>query len=595
MTINTLNDVFYTVIKRQHDRVALTRRPEGWQPIASQQLEAWVHATAHKLQSWGIGKGDRVAILSENRPGWAIADFATLLVGGIVVPIYATQTAEQCLHILQNSGSKVLFVSTQQQLEKISAILPLTQVERVIVMDEAHGRKDVVHLGELLHEATLGPDAEIESIARSIQPHDVATLIYTSGTTGPPKGVVLTHGNIASNLNMTQHLVPMGVGDLCVSFLPLSHITARHVDYLLYHLGVTIAYCLAFDTLPQALQETRPTVFVGVPRVYEKVSNQVQMKAKGAKKHIVNWALRVGRKHRATILAGRRPDALAWKLANRLLFSKLMENMGGRVRLFCSGGAPLGIDLANWFADVGIPIYEGYGLTETSPVIALNVPASHKIGTVGKPLENLELRIAQDGELLVRGPSVFTGYWQMPEETAAAFEDGWFKTGDIAQIDDEGFLSIIDRKKDLLKTSGGKLIAPQPIENALKANMFVAEAAMLGDRRRFPAVLIVPNFPALEDWANDHGIPTTSREVLVQSEKVRSLYQSIVDELNGNLAQFEKLKKILLVANELSIADGTLTPSMKLRRRKVEERYKEEIEALYRESEAKAGVVSARR
>ena len=595
MTINTLNDVFYTVIKRQHDRVALTRRPEGWQPIASQQLEAWVHATAHKLQSWGIGKGDRVAILSENRPGWAIADFATLLVGGIVVPIYATQTAEQCLHILQNSGSKVLFVSTQQQLEKISAILPLTQVERVIVMDEAHGRKDVVHLGELLHEATLGPDAEIESIARSIQPHDVATLIYTSGTTGPPKGVVLTHGNIASNLNMTQHLVPMGVGDLCVSFLPLSHITARHVDYLLYHLGVTIAYCPAFDTLPQALQETRPTVFVGVPRVYEKVSNQVQMKAKGAKKHIVNWALRVGRKHRATILAGRRPDALAWKLANRLLFSKLMENMGGRVRLFCSGGAPLGIDLANWFADVGIPIYEGYGLTETSPVIALNVPASHKIGTVGKPLKNLELRIAQDGELLVRGPSVFTGYWQMPEETAAAFEDGWFKTGDIAQIDDEGFLSIIDRKKDLLKTSGGKLIAPQPIENALKANMFVAEAAMLGDRRRFPAVLIVPNFPALEDWANDHGIPTTSREVLVQSEKVRSLYQSIVDELNDNLAQFEKLKKILLVANELSIADGTLTPSMKLRRRKVEERYKEEIEALYRESEAKAGVVSARR
>ena len=595
MTINTLNDVFYTVIKRQHDRVALTRRPEGWQPIASQQLEAWVHATAHKLQSWGIGKGDRVAILSENRPGWAIADFATLLVGGIVVPIYATQTAEQCLHILQNSGSKVLFVSTQQQLEKISAILPLTQVERVIVMDEAHGRKDVVHLGELLHEATLGPDAEIESIARSIQPHDVATLIYTSGTTGPPKGVVLTHGNIASNLNMTQHLVPMGVGDLCVSFLPLSHITARHVDYLLYHLGVTIAYCPAFDTLPQALQETRPTVFVGVPRVYEKVSNQVQMKAKGAKKHIVNWALRVGRKHRATILAGRRPDALAWKLANRLLFSKLMENMGGRVRLFCSGGAPLGIDLANWFADVGIPIYEGYGLTETSPVIALNVPASHKIGTVGKPLKNLELRIAHDGELLVRGPSVFTGYWQMPEETAAAFEDGWFKTGDIAQIDDEGFLSIIDRKKDLLKTSGGKLIAPQPIENALKANMFVAEAAMLGDRRRFPAVLIVPNFPALEDWANDHGIPTTSREVLVQSEKVRSLYQSIVDELNDNLAQFEKLKKILLVANELSIADGTLTPSMKLRRRKVEERYKEEIEALYRESEAKAGVVSARR
>lgn len=595
MTINTLNDVFFAAVERGHERLALTRHAEGWQPITSQQLQAWVYATARHLRNWGIGKGDRVAILSENRIEWAVADYAILLLGGIDVPIYATQTPEQCLHILHDSGCKVLFVSTEQQLDKVSAILPLTLLERVVIMDEAHGRKDVVHMGELLHSATPGADPELESIARSIQPCDVATLIYTSGTTGTPKGVVLTHGNIAANLSMTRELVPIGTADLCVSFLPLSHITARHVDYLLYCLGVTVAYCPVIDNLPKALLETRPTVFVGVPRVYEKVSNQVQMKAKGAKKHIVNWAMRVGKKHRPAIVAGRRPHSFDWKLANRLLFSKLLENMGGRVRLFVSGGAPLGIDLANWFADVGIPIYEGYGLTETSPVIALNVPEAHKLGTVGKPLKNLELRLAADGELLVRGPSVFAGYWQMPNETAAAFEDGWFKTGDIAQIDDQGFLSIIDRKKDLIKTSGGKFIAPQPIENALKANLYVAEAALLGDRRRFPAVLIVPNFAALEDWAKDHGLGAISREELVRTEKVRALFQSIVDELNENLAQFEKLKKTLLVASELSVADGTLTPSMKLRRRKVEERYKEQIEGLYRESEARPQAVPARR
>ncbi len=585
MSLDTLNDVFFTVAERGNNRVALTRQSGSWQPITSAQLRARVHATARHLRSWGIGKGDRVAILSENRPEWAIADFASLLIGAIDVPIYATQTAEQCLHILQHSGAKVLFVSSLQQYEKVSAIRPLTSLERVVVMDRTNGVHGVIPMAEFLDDAESSSDPAIERVARSIQPDEVATLIYTSGTTGTPKGVVLTHGNIASNLSMTRHLVEVGPNDVCVSFLPLSHITARHLDYLLYYRGVIIAYCPAIDELPQMLQETRPTIFVGVPRVYEKICNQVQLKAQGAKKHILNWSLRVGRKHRQTILAERRPRSLDWKLADRLVFSKIMERMGGRVRLFLSGGAPLGVDLAYWFADVGIPIYEGYGLTETSPVIALNVPGSHKIGTVGKPLKNLDLRLASDGELLVRGPSVFRGYREMPEETAGAFEDGWFKTGDIASIDSEGYLSIVDRKKDLLKTSGGKFIAPQPIENALKVNMFVAEAAMLGDRRRFPAILIVPDFTVLEDWAKGHGMQTGSREELIRSEKVRALYQSIVDELNENLAKFEKLKKILLVPHEPSIADGTLTPSMKLRRRKVEERYHAEIEALYAESE----------
>ncbi len=585
MKLDTLNDVFFTVAERGKSRVALTRQPGAWQPITAEQLQARVYATARHMRDWGIRKGDRVAILSENRPEWAIADFATMLLGAVDVPIYATQTPEQCLHILQHSNARALFVSTRKQYDKIAALTPLTQLERIVIMDDGSGLHNVIPMPEMLYDAKPGRDVELENIARSVQPGDIATLIYTSGTTGTPKGVVLTHGNISSNLSETRHLVDVGPDDVCISFLPLSHITARHLDYLLFYRGVTIAYCPVIDELPEVMLEAKPTLFVGVPRVYEKLCNQVQLKAKGVKNKILHWCMGVGRKHRETVLAGRRPTAMEWKLADRLVFSKLIEKMGGRVRLFLSGGAPLGVDLAAWFADIGIVIHEGYGLTETSPVIAINVPGSHKMGTVGRPLKNLELRLANDGELLVRGPSIFEGYWEMPDETAAAFEDGWFKTGDIAAIDEQGFLSIVDRKKDLIKTSGGKFIAPQPIESALKVNMFVGEVALLGDRRRFPAVLIVPNFTVLEDWARGHGLHTISREELIRAEKVRTLYQEIVDELNANLAQFEKLKKVLLVPNELSVADGTLTPSMKLRRRKVEELYRVEIEALYAESE----------
>jgi long-chain acyl-CoA synthetase len=334
------------------------------------------------------------------------------------------------------------------------------------------------------------------------------------------------------------------------------------------------------------MRQVHPTLIVAVPRVYEKVYNQVQNKATGIKRKLVQWALSVGAANRETILRGETPTSLSWKLANALVFSKIREGLGGRARLFVSGGAPLGREIATWFADVGIRIHEGYGLTETSPVIALNNPIDHRLATVGKPLSNVEVQIADDGELLVRGPSVFKGYWKMPEETAAAFEDGWFKTGDIARLDDEGFLSITDRKKDLIKTSGGKFIAPQPIENSLKVNQYVGEAALLGDKRRFPAVLIIPSFPDLEQWAHQHGVKFSSRKQLVKAHQVQSLYQGIVEDLNQNLAQFEKLKKVLVVPDELSIESGTLTPSMKLRRRNLTERYKKEIDALYAEAES---------
>jgi long-chain acyl-CoA synthetase len=333
------------------------------------------------------------------------------------------------------------------------------------------------------------------------------------------------------------------------------------------------------------LQEIRPTLFIGVPRVYEKVHNQILLKMVGVKRRIFEWALSVGKKYREQVLHDETPSALSWKLANKLVYSKIREGVGGRARLFISGGAPLGRELAAWYADLGIRIDEGYGLTETSPVIAVNVPGSHRLGTVGKVLDNLEVKMAADGEVLVRGPSVFKGYWNMPEETAASFEDDWFKTGDIGHLDDDGYLSITDRKKDLIKTSGGKFIAPQPIENSFKTNVFVGEAAVVGDKRKFASVLIVPNFPVLEEWAAAHEISFSSRKELVRSSQVKALYQGVVDELNSHLAQFEKLKKFLLLPEELSIADGTLTPSMKLRRRHLEQRYHRQIEAMYAEED----------
>ena len=586
MSIRTLNEIFFAVVDRNSDRVVLTREGEAWQPISSAQIRSWVYSTARQLQAWGIGKGDRVIILSENRVEWPIADYATLLLGAVVVPIYATTTSEQVLYVLQNSESRIAFVSSRQQYEKLAAIREQTSLERVIVMDDAPELSDAIHMQSFLREGDDDPDPELDAIGTAIEPDDLATLIYTSGTTGTPKGVMLTHGNIASNVSVSLDMFDLGQDDLSISYLPLSHITARHVDYALQYHNIPYAYCPGIDDLARTMREVKPTIIVAVPRVYEKVYNQVQHKMHGVKGALFKWALKVGAANRETILRGETPTSLSWKLANALVFSKVRHGLGGRARVFVSGGAPLGKEIATWYADIGIRIHEGYGLTETSPVIAVNNPIYHRLGSVGKPVSNVEIKIAPDGELLVRGPSVFKGYWKMPEETANAFEDGWFKTGDVASLDEDGFLSITDRKKDLIKTSGGKFIAPQPIENSLKANLLVSEAALLGDKRKFPAVLIVPNFAELEEWAQHHGVKFSTHRELVRSPHVQSLYEGIVEELNRNLAQYEKLKKVLVIHAELSIADGTLTPSMKLRRRHLEERYRKEIDALYASAQA---------
>ena len=593
MSLQTLNDILLVVCKNRRERVMLQKRASGWVPISSAEIYRNVVGVARALESWGIDHGDRVAILSENRPEWTITDFAALALGAVTVPIYSTQTADQTSYILNDSGARVIAVSTKSQLEKILAIQRHTALERIIVMDAVE-TAHAVPMSQLMLPGPPGLDPEIgdapfDARSRAILPDDLATIIYTSGTTGTPKGVMLTHGNMASNIASSMEGFGFGTKDeVSVSFLPLSHVTARHVDFALLYRGVALAYCPDIARLPQVLTEVRPNIFIAVPRVYEKIRQQVILKTSGfPKSAIYRWALAVGRDHRAETLAGISPAAISWKMriADWLVFSKVRSGMGGEAEEFISGGAPLGRELAEWYADIGIPIHEGYGLTETSPVIDVNTPRSHKLGTVGKPLPNVEVRIASDGEVLVRGPSIFKGYWNRPDETRAAFVDGWFKTGDIGQLDADGFLSITDRKKDLIKTSGGKFIAPQPIENSLKLNSLIGTAVVLGDRRKFPALLIAPHFPVLEDWARANQVPFATREELVANPKVQALYEGIVEEMNQNLARFERLKRVLLVPEEFSAADGTMTHTFKVRRRGIEERYRTQIEDMYAKAE----------
>jgi len=583
MQPQTLNDIFYAIIERRQERVMLAREHNRWVPISAQELYRNVAGTARALRHWGVAKGDRVAILSENRPEWPVTDFASLLLGAVSVPIYATLTALQTSYILRDSGAKVVVVSSEEQLKKVLSIRDQTAIEKIVIMDPVE-TGDAVQMRPVMHKGPSGYDLELERWARTIAPDDLASIIYTSGTTGISKGVQLTHGNLTSNIMNSMTGFEVHPGHVCVSFLPLSHVTARHADLALLYNNVILAYCPFFEQLPQVLREVRPTIFVAVPRVYEKIFLQVEKDTqKMAKRAVYRWALSVGQAHRGKILKGMLPNSVPWKLADRLVFSKVREALGGMVEIFVSGGAPLGKELAEWYASIGIRIHEGYGLTETSPVIAINNPRAHKIGTVGRPLPNVEVRIAEDQEILVRGPSVFRSYWNRPEETRDAFVEGWFKTGDIGRIDEEGYLSVTDRKKDLLKTSGGKFIAPQPVENSLKLNALIGTAVVLGDRRKYASVLISPQFPLLEEWAREHHISFSTRESLVGHPKVRALYGDIVEDVNRGLARYETLKKILLVPDEFSANDGTLTPTLKLRRRAIEERYRRQIDELYQE------------
>jgi len=586
--ISTINDLFLRVAGAENPRAVLWQDEFGqWQPISSDQIYQRVRALAKAFLSWGARKGDRIGLVGENRWEWMVTDFASLAIGAANVPIYPTLTDEQVAELLKDAGCRIAVVSTRAQYDKLQAVRAKTDLEKIVLMDAGPPPEGAISLSSLLEGADAegsSRDAVFDELVRRVESKDLATLIYTSGTTGEPKGVMLTHGNVANNQNTAAVEFGFNETDSCISFLPLSHITARALDYVMYNHGSQVAYCSQFDKLPQAMKEVRPTVIVGVPRVFEKIRQAVEQKsaASPVKKRILAWALGLGGRHVDTVYGGRKPSAPMWKLANKLCYSKVMEAFGGRVRVFVSGGAPLGVDTATWFASAGIALWEGYGLTETSPVIALNTPVSHRMGTVGKILPNVEVKLAEDGELLTRGPAVFVGYWQKPTETAACFDDeGWFRTGDIASIDEDGFLSITDRKKELLKTSGGKLVAPQPIENKLKNNALVAQAALVGDKHKFISALLAPNFVALEAWAQQNGIEAKTRAELVANLQVIALYGGIVREVNGALANFETIKRFRVVADEWTQESGELTPSMKLKRRIITAQYSAVIDELY--------------
>ena len=585
--ISTINDLFCRVASAANPRAVLWQDEFGhWQPISSDQIYQRVRALAQAFLSWGAQKGDRIALIAENRWEWVVADFAALAIGAADVPIYPTLTGEQIAELIADAGCRIAVVSTRQQYDKLNSVRARTALERIVIMDSP-APEGAIAFSSLMDGADLRAaerDPIFDALVHSVEPKDLATLIYTSGTTGEPKGVALTHGNFATNQNYAPQDFHFDVSDACISFLPLSHVTARALDYVMYNSGAQVVYCTQFDKLPQAMKEIKPTVIVGVPRVYEKIRQAVETKSSHlpVKKRLLAWAVRVGSNFVDVVYDGRKPSSKRWGLANRLVYSKVREAFGGRVKVFVSGGAPLGIDTARWFASVGIALWEGYGLTETSPVIALNTPRQHRMGAAGMPIGNVELKLAEDGELLVKGPSVFSGYWNKPEANTECFDaEGWFKTGDIAHFDADGFLFITDRKKELLKTSGGKLVAPQPIENKLKNNILVAQAALVGDKHKFISALISPNFVALEEWATQHSIHAGSRAELVLHDRVIALYAEIVREVNGTLANFETLKRFRVVADEWTQESGELTPSMKLKRRVITQKYAAVIAELY--------------
>jgi len=594
MTPRTLNDLFFDAAAQYGQRPVAFRIKQNGQWIDTSWptfYTAVQHAHA-ALRHLGLAAGDRVAILSENRPEWAIADYACLSARLTDVPVYPTLPARQMQYILRDSGARAIFVSSEAQLAKVLEIRgELPALEHVILFDGGALPAGVVAFSDFLEQGAAAAPRypEWEREARLAEPGDLATLIYTSGTTGNPKGVMLSHGNITSNVVAALQVLDISNGDDCLSFLPLSHIFERMVGhYVTLHAGVIINYATSNDTVAAELMEVRPSFLASVPRLYEKIYARVvegAMSAGGPKRAIFEWARATGETYLEYTLNRRRvPLGLraGMAVADKLVYSKLRARTGGRIRLMVSGGAPLNPEICRFFIAAGLVIYEGYGLTETSPVITVNSAAMLKPGTVGRPIPGVEVKIAEDGEILTRGPHVMQGYYNNPQATAEAIDaEGWFHTGDIGLIDSEGCLRITDRKKDLIVTAGGKNIAPQPIEGLLKTNKFFTGAVMLGDKRKFPIMLLVPNFTVLEGWLTVKGLPKLPPEKLVTLPEVQEKLSREARKSLRDLAQFETPKKFLLLPKDFTIEGGELTPKMSVRRRVVEEKYREQIEALY--------------
>ncbi len=600
--VNTIADLPFHMMGRFPKPVTLGRcRPETIVELSSKEVFERIRDLSLGFRVLGASRGDRVAIVAESRPEWLLCDLAILTAGAVTVPIYPTLSSGQARYILEDAGARLAIVSTRLQLEKIQEVRHLLPaLEAVIVMDPPAGTplpgspsvlslEEVERRGHARMTGEWGAGRIFRDDARAISAGDLATIIYTSGTTGEPKGVMLTHANLVSNMRAASEALDISHEDVALSFLPLSHAFERMVSYVYLFSGVTIVFAESFDTIARDMGQVRPTVLTGVPRVYEKLHARVlegAQAAGGAKAMMFRLALTAGLARAKAVLRGKHPDpvtSLASGLGDRLVFSAIRQKLGGRLRFVASGSAPLGAEVMEFFYAIGIPIIEGYGLTETAPILTFNPLNAPRVGTVGRPIKGVELRIAEDGEILARGPNIMKGYFNKPEATAAALEGGWFHTGDIGHIDPEGYLAITDRKKDLLVTSGGKKIAPQPIETILKRSPIVAEAVLLGDRRKYAAALIVPEFKALERRLKDLGRPPAPREELIARSDVIALYQEIIDALNRELSQYERIKRIALLPREFSVDSGELTPTLKVKRKVIEERWGKQIESLYRE------------
>jgi long-chain acyl-CoA synthetase len=591
--VDTLSQLLLNSVKSYpKDEFLLVKKQGAYAPISMAAFGEAVKLLSLGLRALGLSKGDKLIILSENRPEWTITDFACLCNGGITVPVYTTLVPEQVKYIINDSDAKIVVYSGPDQWKKLEAIkAQLPQVKHFITF-EAEAPSSAMTSREIQAQgmamAKSQPDL-FERLAGGVKPEDEASIIYTSGTTGVPKGVILTHGNFISNVKTAAALLEFTDKDTVLSFLPLSHVLERMVTFAYVYKGCTIGYAESVETVAANLLEVRPHIMVGVPRVFEKIYSKVMdnvLTSSGLKRKIFFWAVKVGKAYGTRKLA-RRPVGgfLKFKrnLAHKLVYSKIVEKTGGRIRFFVSGGAPLSKDIGDFFYAMGLVILEGYGLTETSPVIAVNILENPRFGTVGKPIPGIEVKIARDGEILTRGPHVMKGYYKKDAETKETFEGDWLKTGDIGRFDEDGFLMITDRKKDLIVTAGGKNVAPQPIENVLKTNPYIENAVVIGDRRRFISALIVPKFEKLEDYAKSNSISYTGRGQLVQNQQVVNFLRSEIDRATPNLASFERIKKIAVLERDFEIEKGEMTPSLKVKRNVVEKKYKDLLDALYRE------------
>lgn len=589
----TLAQILLDTVKNYPRPDFMLYKKEGrYVPISTEEFGRCVKHFCLGLKDLGLGRGDKIVILSENRPEWVMSDLSHMCLGAITVPIYTSLVPDQIRYIIDDSDAKAVIVSNQEQWQKIEAIKDtLSKVRHFITfMEEAPGGaltfSQVQELGQKL--AAKDPGL-FEKLALEVSPDDEASLIYTSGTTGLPKGVILTHNNFLSNIKTVSTIIEFSDKDTVLSFLPLSHVLERMVTFTYIYKGCRIGYAESIETVAENLLEIRPNIMVSVPRVFEKIYARVMdnvLSSSALKKRIFFWALKVGRKYgRKKLLKEPIPRGLQRKrnLAHKLVFSKIIERTGGKIRFFVSGGAPLSKDIAEFFYALGIVILEGYGLTETSPVISVNTFENLKLGTVGKPIPGVEVKIAPDGEILTRGPHVMKGYYKKEAETREAFEGGWFQTGDIGHIDENGFLVITDRKKDIIVTAGGKNIAPQPIENMLKTNPYISNAVVIGDRRRFVCVLVVPNFEKLEEYARFSNISFKDHTELIKNEQVVNFIRAKVDRATLNLASYEKLKRVALLDRDFEIEKGEITPTLKVKRNIIEQKYRSLIDALYEE------------